>query len=324
MRSIRDRELPEPFQAWIDRRQPLPAEVILFPRAVPLWSDLAILVMLGGMFGGMGVLIVTMMPPWRFDPAETGWTPHLFIGAICLGLWSVPLLLLRRTWITAWAARDRRRGRLRQGVFLGPAGMLVRMEPNCCYPIAWERFVVARFSPRMKTGEPEHPSTIIETRDGQVAFFSDRLSVEPDEICRSVPKFLPKWTRPKRAERADRTKRIDHQIRRQMRIGIALFVGGMSAVFISTAAVIMAGEKSPYADIIALVIFVSLIFVGASVVNMFYRFGKLKLFYRCPECRQRLARVDSVRPAVNYYCPSCNIEWLTGWKEVGRYQRRRP
>ena len=147
MRALSDRRLAEPYRSWIDRAAPLPDGVRLLPRTVDVGNDALIFLMLGAVFGGMGALIAALMPPWRFNPAQTGWGPLLFLGAICLGLWSIPLLLLLRLTHTLGAAADQRRGALRQGVLVGADGLLVRMEPGRCHPIAAERFVAARLFP---------------------------------------------------------------------------------------------------------------------------------------------------------------------------------
>jgi hypothetical protein len=41
---------------------------------------------------------------------------------------------------------------------------------------------------------------------------------------------------------------------------------------------------------------------------------KLLFFYRCPQCRARLARVPGQDgDPILYVCPTCKVEWDTGW-----------
>jgi hypothetical protein len=179
--------LSEPYRSWIDRAQPLPAGVRLLPRTVKVAGDVLLFLLLGGMFGGMGVLILTL-GPLRFDPANEGWSPYLFLGTLIVGLWLVPLVLLLRAWRTVGAWNDRKRGTLRQGILVGPEGVLVRVEPNWCYPIDADRFVEALF--RVSRGRRVAPASFfrIETLDGLVEFFSDRVDSSPDYLNRLVRK----------------------------------------------------------------------------------------------------------------------------------------
>jgi hypothetical protein len=183
MRALSDRMLPEPYRSWIDRAVDLPSGVRLLPRTVDVGYDALIFFGVGGMFGGMGALMV-LLPPWRFDPTNEGWTPYLWLTVICLALASVPLLLLRRFIITLRARADERRGALRQGIFVGPEGMLVRMEPNRCHPIAMSRFKEAWVPPPIRPGRRRNPVMIVETLDGPVKFFAERLRANADEVNR--------------------------------------------------------------------------------------------------------------------------------------------
>ena len=79
-----DRRLPEPYRSWIDRSAPLPAGVRLLPRTVDTGGDAFTFLLVGGMFGGMGVLMFTLLRPWRLDPVRDGWTPILIMGRVAL------------------------------------------------------------------------------------------------------------------------------------------------------------------------------------------------------------------------------------------------
>jgi hypothetical protein len=178
MRSMCDSKLPEPFRSWVDRERPFPAQVRLLPRTVEVFNELGMFVILGIMFFGMDVLMLVMFGPVF---AQGDWGGILPLVGVCSLLALVPLYLLRRLFITIGARRDRKRGTLRQGIFVGPEGVLVRMEPNGCYPIAADRFVQAR---QRLVGR--YVDFHIETLDGAVAFYLDRLSVPPEHLNHCV------------------------------------------------------------------------------------------------------------------------------------------
>jgi hypothetical protein len=98
----------------------------------------------------------------------------------------VPLLLLRRFIRTLGARADQRRGTLRQGVFVGPEGVLVRLEPNRCHVIPAARFEGARILPPVRRTRSRNPVMNVDTRDGSVEFFARRLAATPDELGRAV------------------------------------------------------------------------------------------------------------------------------------------
>jgi hypothetical protein len=273
--------------------------------------------MLGGMMGGMGVVIAALMPPWRVQVASSGWGPPLLLSVICLGLWSVPLLLLRRLIHTLGAAADQRRGALRQGVLVGAEGLLVRMEPGRCHPIAADQFVAARLFPPKASQDRRKPTLIVETRQGTVEFFADRLAAQPEDIHRAArERWREKWKEPGPLLRRDRKKRPDLRTGRQMVLAGYLFAAAMVAVFGALAGLLTVGGQSSTGEWFSLVVFLGLVLVAVSVVNLFYRFLALKLWYRCPECGGKPVRAFEALPDVHFYCRACNVEWATGLKEL--------
>jgi hypothetical protein len=123
------------------------------------------------MFGGMALLMV-ILPPWL--PWREAWPMYLFLAIVSGGLLLVPFLLLRRLLRTLSAARAKNRGILREGIFIGREGLLVRLEPNRCHPIVAECFVEARVRVSGGDGggdiEPKEMFRI-ETLDGAMEFF---------------------------------------------------------------------------------------------------------------------------------------------------------
>jgi hypothetical protein len=316
MRSVSDRGLPEPYRTWIDRSGPLPAGVRLLPRTVDVGTDVVTFLGVGGMFGGMGALMLVLLRPWRLDPVRDGWAPVLIMGAILLALGSVPVLLLRRMVRTLGARADLRRGTLRQGILLGPEGMLVRMEPGGGHAIAADGFVGARLFPPAESKDRRKRTLVVETRDGEVEFFAERLSVGPRGIHDAAREVWPSWREPPPLLKKNRKKQADSRTRRKMWQATYVFVGAMLVVFVALGGVIAIGGESGAKDWFSFAVFLGLLVVAGSVVNLFYRLWALKVSYRCPECGARPVRVFEALPDVHFYCRACNVEWDTGLKEL--------
>lgn len=205
LQPVSDRNLPEPFRSWIDDTEPLPATVRLIPRTVAVLYDFGMFVTLGLPLIAMDVVILMMFVP----PTLQGTTRQVLIvgtilAGICWLLALVPWYLGRRLIGTIGAWRRRQRGMLREGILVGPEGLLVRMEPNRCYPISLDQFVLAKIDMGIRRATPwsrhqETPDFVIETLGGPVAFFLD-WSSEP-------PELLNRWVAEARSETNDRTFR---------------------------------------------------------------------------------------------------------------------
>lgn len=182
LRPVSDGRLPEPYRSWIDGTRPLPAQVRLLPRTVAVLYELLLFVTIGFGFVAMDILVVLMFGP----VVEKGpWGPIVVVGGIVFLLALLPCYLLRRLGHTIGAWRQLQRGTLRQGILVGPEGVLVRMEPNRCYAIALDRFVTARVEASASPGSV--PSDfVIETLDGPVAFFLDSSSAPPEQLNQCV------------------------------------------------------------------------------------------------------------------------------------------
>src|SRR4029453_2227202 len=224
MRPVSDRGLPEPYRTWIDRSGPLPAGVRLLPRTVDVGTDVVTFLGGGGVFGGVGAFIFVLLRPWRLDPVRDGWTPILIMGGLLLALWSVPVLLLRRMVRTLGARADLRRGTLRQGILLGPEGMLVRMEPNGGRTSPADGFVGARLFPPLESKDRRKRTLVVETRDGDVEFFAERLSVGPRGIHEAARDVWPSWREPPPLLKKNRKKQADSRTRRKMWQATIVFV----------------------------------------------------------------------------------------------------
>ncbi len=184
VRPRRDATLPETYRSWIDPGQPLPDDVRLLPRQIDVGQDLVIAAGLGVPFALMGSFMGAMLA-MVLRSAETR-SPDLLamllFTAVTTGLWLVPLALIRRLVTTIRALNDAKHGRLRQGLMLGPRGLLVRLAPNDCYLVPAEEFAAAKLRvPRR--GRPQRFFRI-ETRGDAVEFFAERLEGEPDDVNR--------------------------------------------------------------------------------------------------------------------------------------------
>lgn len=177
MRACRDRALPEDYRAWVDPTRPLPEDVHLLPRQVKVGDDLLLALGVGGLFAVMGAFMGALLA--RAARAGDPWG-ILLLAAVTAGLWLVPLVLARRLIGTIRASKEAKDGRLRQGLLLGPQGLLLRLTPNHGYVVSAKEFMVAkmRTSPR---GQRQRFFRI-ETRDDAVEFFAERLRGEPDDV----------------------------------------------------------------------------------------------------------------------------------------------
>jgi hypothetical protein len=181
MRSVRDRRLPEPFRAWINRAEPLPPGVTVLPRTINVSLAVMVLIFPGMAFVGMGVAFIALFVP-------TGGLQGVG-GLVFLALWStisfgVPLWLVHRLWRTIGARRDQAAGTLRQGVLVGPEGVLVRLTPNRCYVIPMDRFVTAK--EWSGGGDSGTDWLRIETRDGPIDFTADHFTIGAAGVNQAV------------------------------------------------------------------------------------------------------------------------------------------
>jgi hypothetical protein len=112
------------------------------------------------------------------------------------------------------------------------------------------------------------------------------------------------------------TLREDRKTYRPLTVAGVLFTVAMLAVLATLAGMAVTGEHSRAQSFFGLGFVASAVSLAAATINMFYRYCKCKWFYRCPECGQRIPRLESALPSIHYYCAACNIEWTTGWYEA--------
>lgn len=146
-------------------------------------------------------------------------------------------------------------------------------------------------------------------------FFAERLSARARDIQQAAREVWPSWRRPPRLPK-DRRKEADDQTRRRTLQAAYVFAGAILLVLGGLGALVGIGGRSAAADWVALVVFLALVAVAGSMVNLFYRLWVLKVSYRCPQCRRRPVRVFEALPDVHFYCRACNVEWDTGLQEL--------
>jgi hypothetical protein len=161
----------------------------LLPRQVDVGNDLVIALGLGGLFAVMGTFAGVLL--MRVAAAGDAW-PTLCVGALAAGLWLVPLVLVRRLLGTLRASSDAKHGRLRQGLLLGPRGLLLRLTPNTCYLVPAEEFVAATLRTNPRGPTRRQALFRIETRSDVVEFFAERLQGQPDDVKRHAKRFWSK------------------------------------------------------------------------------------------------------------------------------------
>jgi hypothetical protein len=313
MRTLSDRSLAEPYRRWIDGGVDLPPDVVLVPRTIDVGRDLLMLLAITLPMGVVSMFFLMMAS--RVRPATDGWAPFLFTAAVGVALWIAPVLLLRRLVRTIGASADRKRGALRQGIFVGTEGVLVRMEPNGCHPIAAERFVSAKHVHRVSTAHSRPTMVAVETLDGTIQIFADRLDGHPGRITQAAADLWPKGKKPKARPRP-RVKG-DHTRTVRLRRAAKMLGHSVVAFFIALAVLRIAGASWSTPAVKGIVIGL-LLLAACAVFYVAFEWVRMRGFYRCPQCRTRVTRVPAPLPSMRYFCAPCNVEWDTGLEERDR------
>jgi hypothetical protein len=96
----------------------------------------------------------------------------------------IPLWMALRLCGSIRARRDQQAGTLRQGVLVGPEGLLVRLTPNCCRVVLMDRFVTAK---EWSGGGEEGTGWLtIETKDGPLDLLAGSLAVGSAAVNQAV------------------------------------------------------------------------------------------------------------------------------------------
>ena len=150
---------------------------------------------------------------------------------------------------------------------------------------------------------------MVETLDGKIELFADRLDGHPGRIVQAAKERWPAGQRPK--GRGKRKVRVDHA--RTAGIKRAAWMFGFSllafAAGIATLRIAGVSRSEPWvqAAVVGL-----LLLVAAAALSIFVQFVRMRAFYRCPQCGTRPKRVLEAQPAIRYFCAACNVEWDAG------------
>lgn len=308
MRVYVDGDLRFPYSTWIDPNVPLSDKVRLIPRAIAPGHDLLAFVSAVVSFGAAGAVLGYFA--WRWHGAGAGVAMPVILALVSVVLWAVPFVLGRRWWRTRSAASEEKRNRLRQGILLGIEGMLVRMEPDSCYVVTWDRYLGAKHFHHSSGGTLFQ----VETLDGPIDFPSHWLRTTLSGFEKAVEQFRPVTGRPKVIPPIEREHRVDPEPQRRLLKLVFLFLAGGGIVLASLIGMNMAEAKSPAHSWSSLGVLIGLLWTFAAVPYAFWTLYRLSV-YNCPECGEKLPRADELRPNVVFYCMGCGINWDTKMSE---------
>lgn len=182
LRKQRDNQLEEPYRSWINREVSLPADLILLPRKMNVQGEAMLLIaVVLGCFAMAALFLPQALISIRTDESTDSF---LVIVLIALAIVFAPLWIGWRLCETLGARRDQRCGKLRQGIFIGSAGVLVRLSPNKCFAIPLEKFLRAKPWSGSEVGNGEF--ICIETKDGNIDVSERSLAVDADAVNQSV------------------------------------------------------------------------------------------------------------------------------------------
>jgi hypothetical protein len=108
------------------------------------------------------------------------------------------------------------------------------------------------------------------------------------------------------------TRRKDPAAEKRLLHAARLFGAAMLGLCVSFVCVSRTANGSAGQQWAMAVTAVFLLAVFAAAVNVV----RVRLFYHCPQCRQRVSQMPDLEPGgpILYLCPRCNVEWDIGWK----------
>ncbi len=142
LRRLRDNQLEEPYRSWINREVTLPTDVNVLPRKIDVHGETTVLITVGSGCLAMAILVFPLA--LITIDSDTSKDALLVVALIAIAIVLLPSWMIWRLCVTFSARRDQRCGKLRQGIIIGTAGIVVRLSPNRCFVIPLERFLLAR------------------------------------------------------------------------------------------------------------------------------------------------------------------------------------
>ncbi len=213
LRRQRDSQLEEPYRSWINGEVLLPEEVTILPRKIDVQSEAMLLF---AVVLGCAILAFFFLPgPLKSissDPSTDSFLTVVLLGSVVVFL---PYLTIRRLYTTLAALREQRYGKLRQGIIVGPAGVLIRLTANKCFVIPLESFVRAKPWAGSEAGNEEF--ICIETKNGNFDFSERSLVADADAVNQLV--FKVRVSRSSDAKNQKGGKGVRSRIRSLARLG---------------------------------------------------------------------------------------------------------
>jgi len=154
---------------------------------------------------------------------------------------------------------------------------------------------------------------VVETLDGTIKLFADRLEGHPGRIGEAVRTLWPAGKRPHAGTRSKKRK-VDRSYTAGVQRSAKVFGGSILAFFAALLVLKIAGASWANPAVRVTVVGLLLLVAGTALL-IFFEFVRMRVFYRCPQCRTRPARVLEAQPVVRYFCAPCNVEWDTGPEE---------
>ena len=182
LRGKRDSQLEEPYRSWINREVSIPADVIFLPRKINVPSEAMLVI---AVLIGCATMTFLFLPgALKSFHSDVSTDSSLVITLVALANVLLPFWTIRRLSETLRARLEQRRGKLRQGIFVGTAGILVRLTPNKCFALPLEKFMRAKHWSGSENGGGEF--ICIETKDGNIDFSERSLAVDAEAVNQSV------------------------------------------------------------------------------------------------------------------------------------------
>lgn len=182
LKKQRDSQLEEPYRSWINREYSLPVDVIVLPRKINVQGEAMLLIAV--ILGCLAMTALFLPQALGSIGKDVSADSLLVVVLIGIAIVILPFWVMRRFFLTLGAHRDQQCGKLRQGIIVGPVGILVRLSPNKCVVIPLESF--SKAMTWSGGGDSSEEFIRIETKGGSIDFSERSLAVDVDAVNQSV------------------------------------------------------------------------------------------------------------------------------------------
>jgi ABC-type sulfate transport system permease component len=116
----------------------------------------------------------------------------------------------------------------------------------------------------------------------------------------------------------NREIRHDPAVGQRLTAAGLLFGGAMITLGTVLAWIVLRSRDLSVTRVDSLVILVIFLAAAIATVNLLVAYGRLRWFYRCPQCAARVPRVPEAEAGtrIRYQCTACSVDWDTGWSET--------